>query len=146
LTSAVSNRFLSYILIRQGTDSLFNDFITQHGGAHKVASDDAHRLIDILYAKIFGNSLAEPFIASFCSHANDQSYEKENGLLSQWRGYGNDGGFCIIFDTAALVTLLDAAFNAYNWLQLKIAPVCYAIEGNSVASMFPALLKQCESF
>jgi hypothetical protein len=30
-------------------------------------------------------------ITSFCSHSNDHAYEQENGLLSQWRGYGRDG-------------------------------------------------------
>jgi hypothetical protein len=104
LTQAVANSYLGYILIRQGIDSRFRDFIIQHGGHSEVATSDARRLINILYARIFENSLAEPFIRSFCSHANDQSYEKENGLLSQWRGYGSDGGFCMVFDTAALVT------------------------------------------
>jgi hypothetical protein len=131
LTKAVENRFLGYLLIRQGTDSLFRDFITEHGGPHKVASD-AHRLINMLYEKTFENSLAMPFIASFCSHANDQSYEKEHGLLSQWRGYGSDGGFCIVFDTAALVQLLANEFAVCNWVQLKIAPVYYTLDSNSI--------------
>jgi hypothetical protein len=104
LTRVVANRFLNYAIMRQGTDHLFSEFLTEHGGPQKVALGDAHRLIKILYEKIFASTLADPFIASFCSHANDQSYEKENGLLSQWRGYGNE--FCIVFDTAVLVTLL----------------------------------------
>ncbi len=144
LTRVVANRLLSYAIIRQGTDHLFSKFLTEHGGPQKVAFGDAHRLIKILYEKIFASTLADPFIASFCSHANDQSYEKENGLLSQWRGYGNE--FCIVFDTAALVTLLIAEFNAHNWLHLTIAPVCYGIDDNSVASMFPELIRQFELF
>jgi hypothetical protein len=146
LIQAVANSYLGYILIRQGTDSLFRQFIMQRGGHSSVATSDASSLIDTLYEKIFENSLAEPFIASFCSHANDQLYEKENGLLSQWRGYGNDGGFCIVFDTAALGTLLEAEFNAFNWVQLTVAPVCYAIDDISVKTIFPALLEQCVRF
>ena len=146
LLQAVANSFLSYVIIRQGTDSLFRDFIIQHGGHSSVATSDASSLIDTLYEKIFENSLAEPFIASFCSHANDQPYEKENGLLSQWRGYGNDGGFCIVFDTAALVTLLEAEFNGFNWVHLTIAPVCYATDGISIKTIFPTLIEQCGRF
>jgi hypothetical protein len=146
LMQAITNSYLGYIIIRQGTDSLFRDFIIQHGGPNGVATSDASTLIHILYEKIFENSLAEPFIASFCSHANDQSYERENGLLSQWRGYGNDGGFCIVFDTAALVKLLETEFNAFNWVQLTIAPVRYAIDGISIKTIFPTLVEQCSRF
>ena len=140
----VANRFLSYAIIRQGTDYLFSEFLKERGGPRKVAFGDADRLIEMLYQNIFASTLADPFVASFCSHANDQSYEKENGLLSQWRGYSNE--FCVVFDTAALVTLLTAEFNAHNWLYLTIAPVCYEIDGNCVASMFPVLIRQLELF
>jgi hypothetical protein len=144
LIHVVANRFLSYAIIRQGTDYLFSEFLKEHGGPRKVAFGDADRLINILYEKIFASTLANPFVASFCSHANDQSYEKENGLLSQWRGYSNE--FCIVFDTADLVTLLTAEFNAHNWVHLTIAPVCYGIDDNCVASMFPVLIRQLELF
>jgi hypothetical protein len=74
LIQAITNSYLGYILIRQATDSPFDDFIIQHGGHSNVAASDAGRLVNILYEKIFENSLVEPFIASFCSHATDQSY------------------------------------------------------------------------
>ena len=140
LIHVVENRFLSYAIIRQGTDYQFSEFLKERGGPRKVAFGDADRLIKILYEKIFASTLAEPFVASFCSHANDQSYEKENGLLSQWREYSNE--FCIVFDTADLVTLLTDEFKAHNWVHLTIAPVCYGIDDNCVASTFPVLIRQ----
>jgi hypothetical protein len=121
-------------------------FLRKHGGALRVAEGDADRLVQILYEKIFGGGLAVPFIASFCSHVNDQSYEKENGLLSQWRGYGKDGGFCIVFDTTAFVTIVEAEFNAYNWTHLRIAPVHYAYDDIEVGTLFPELVERCEAF
>jgi hypothetical protein len=146
LTKAVTNRLRNYFLIRQGTDFEFHQFITQHGGAEKVATSEAQNLINILYGVTFGG-LAEPFIASFCSHASDQCYEREHGLLSQWRGYGGDDGrFCIVFETAELIRLLIDEFNMHNWVQLKIVPVCYSIDKHSVESAFPELLKRCEYF
>jgi hypothetical protein len=45
-----------------------------------------------------------------------------------------------------LVTLLQAEFNAFNWLHLTISPVHYAIDGSSVKSIFPGLLEQCARF
>ena len=144
LSRALATRFLSYLLTRQSIDPHLRAFIKQRGGSVKVANSDAHQLIKILYTVTFDNSFAEPFITSFCSH--DQPYEKEHGLLSQWRGYGIDGGFCIVFDTAALLTLLQTEFNAHNWVHLKIAPVFYAIEGILIESIFPELLARCEYF
>jgi hypothetical protein len=121
-------------------------FLRKHGGALRVAEGDADRLVQILYEKIFGGGLAVPFIAPFCTHVNDQSYEKENGLLSQWRGYGKDGGFCIVFDTTAFVTILEAEFNAYNWIHLRIAPVHYAYGNIEVIPYFLNLSSGAKPF
>jgi hypothetical protein len=115
-------------------------------GARGAAEGDADRLVQILYDKIFGGGLVVPFIASFCSRVNDQLYEKNNGFLSEWRGYGKDGGFCIVLDTTALVTILDAAFNTYNWTHLRIAPVHYADGNIQVDTLFPELVERCEGF
>lgn len=57
-----------------------------------------------------GSHLEDPvgssFITSFCFHPQEAAYAWENGLLSQWRGYGGknstDGGFAIVFDTEEL--------------------------------------------
>ena len=40
------------------------------------------------------------YITSFCGKNPDlNSYHRENGLLSMWRNYGNDGGCALIFKT-----------------------------------------------
>jgi hypothetical protein len=146
LTVALKRRFLRALVDRQRGSLRLQMFLRKHGGAPRVAEGDADRLVQILHENIFGGGLAVPFIASFCSHVNDQSYEKENGLLSQWRGYGKDGGFCIVFDTAAFVTILEAEFNAYNWIRLRIAPVRYAYDDIEVDTLFPELVERCDAF
>jgi hypothetical protein len=146
LAKAIANRLLNYILIRKGTDFQFLQLIKSLGDPVDVANTKANELVDIMYRVTFDNLSCEPFIASFCSHVDDQVYEQENGLLSQWRGYGNDGGFCIVFDTAELVQLLTKEFALYNWALLKIAPVYYALENNSIESLFPELLERCSEF
>jgi len=146
LTVALERRFLRALIDRQRTSLDLRMFLQKRGGALRVAKGDADCLVQILYDKIFGGRLAVPFIASFCSHVNDQSYEKENGLLSQWRGYGKEGGFCIVFDTTAFLTTLEAEFNAYNWIHLRIAPVHYAYDNIEVDALFPELVERCEAF
>jgi hypothetical protein len=49
------------------------------------------------------------FVISFCRHP-PESDDFKHGLLSQWRGYSDGGGFAIEFDEDAI----DAAMNAEN--------------------------------
>ena len=92
------------------------------------------------------HSFAAPFIVSFCSHAADQLYEKDHGLLSQWRGYGGDGGYCIVFDTLKLAELLGLEFDSYYWIYLHIAQVHYALSTASVHEIFPTVIERCNYF
>ena len=57
---------------------------------------------DMLHRQTFGEAgLQDVFICSFCAHKQD-SYEANHGLLSQWRGYGVDGGVAIVLDTRGI--------------------------------------------
>ena len=44
------------------------------------------------------------YVASFCY--TPPGSDSEDGLLSQWRGYGSDGGYAIVFETQGLDELL----------------------------------------
>ena len=80
-----------------------NQVVSNAGGNARAAQDLARRWVNSLYSTTFeaDETKRQAFccITSFCSHANDQPYERENGLLSQWRGYGGAGGYCLVFDT-----------------------------------------------
>jgi hypothetical protein len=54
-----------------------------------------------------------PFICSFCSHEDDEE-AKVDGLLSQWRGYGPDGGFAVEFETSAIEQLMGRDSDSHN--------------------------------
>jgi hypothetical protein len=54
-----------------------------------------------------------PFICSFCSHEGDEQ-AKSDGLLSQWRGYGADGGFALEFEAAKLEELMGQDADSHN--------------------------------
>jgi hypothetical protein len=65
-----------------------------------------------------------PFICSFCSHHGDDE-AKVDGLLSQWRGYGRDGGFAIEFDTPELEALMRKASKHHSHSGYYMASVMY---------------------
>ena len=67
--------------------------------------------------------LAEPYITSFCK-TNDEKV-KEHGLLSQWRGYGQRGGYAIVFETSGLMQLLKKE-SEKNWGVLLAGDVIYS--------------------
>ena len=48
---------------------------------------------------------------AFCT--TEDKWISQHGLLSQWRGYGLDGGYAIVFDTKALVKLLNVEREMY---------------------------------
>lgn len=63
------------------------------------------------------------FVTSFCTATND--WISRNGLLSQWRAYGEDGGYAIVFDAEKLQSLLIAEGKVYYEEQLNKTDVEY---------------------
>jgi hypothetical protein len=124
------------------------------GGLKRAAEDAARQMIALLYASTFTledgfhgvDDLKGPaFIASFCTHsAPAESYERENGLLSQWRGYGGSGGFCIVFDTPQLFELLGKEHATHAYMNLAIDPVRYLYPDTPVSEVFPQLRAMCD--
>lgn len=87
------------------------------------------------------------YLFCLCSHTQKNSFE--HGLLSQWRGYGNDGGYAIRFKRDRLseyFAQIDAPLN------VKLEPVIYGINPTSrtiseglKTSMAQKLLTWCEN-
>lgn len=73
--------------------------IERVGGIHSFALNESRNVLDAMFR---GNDgiFHSPFIASFSAALSE--YVSSNGLLSQWRGYGKDGGYAIEFDTYGL--------------------------------------------
>ena len=76
-----------------------------------------------MYDALHNAAKTEPYIASFCTTENDEI--KHHGLLSQWRSYGQDGGYAIVFDTAQLVSLVKQENEKWGY-QLIGADVVYS--------------------
>lgn len=76
-------------------------FIDAAGGPEAVEKELSSQLLTSLRAA----TLSLPvYVTSFCY--TQPGLDSENGLLSQWRGYGSDGGYAIVFDTQGLDELL----------------------------------------
>jgi Protein of unknown function (DUF2971) len=75
--------------------------------------------VDVVIKAIRNSTLNfnQPFIFSM-SAPTDERVAK-NGLLSQWRGYGGDGGYAIVLDCQAFDKLLitDAGARHYQFVQ-----------------------------
>ena len=67
------------------------------GGSRVVEEEFPNNLLVILRAV---TTSLKAYVTSFCVTSS------EDGLLSQWRGYGPDGGYAIVFDTKGLDELL----------------------------------------
>lgn len=76
-----------------------------------------------------------PYVASFCGHGADMVYEKANGLLSQWRGYGREEPYCIVFDTLGLLRLMEQESKLFAFDTLTIRKVTYDFDDISIREL-----------
>lgn len=67
--------------------------------------------------------LGQPYVCSFCAHTDP--LKARHGLLSQWRGYGANGGYALVFDTARLEQLLRAEAKRWPGMPLLVGSVEY---------------------
>jgi len=90
--------------------------IESFGGVEAVVEDAVHAV----HKAMRGTTMHfnRPYVFSMCVPLDERV--RNNGLLSQWRGYGRDGGYAIVFDPADFEELLaqEAAEFAYQYLSL----------------------------
>ena len=123
------------------------DAVRRQGGVASGARKAGKLVMENLYKATFGAPAKERrhacFVASFCSHAPD-SYVEQNGLLSQWRGYGGDGGFCLVFDTERMEALIDEEQRAYQYLFIRLGAAHYFKDRTSMPPSFDELAVKAE--
>lgn len=73
----------------------------------------------------------EFYVSSFCTHERDHGGVREHGLLSQWRAYGRDGGFALVFDTLGLEALMEVEAKAWP-CHLSLGDVAYSSDSAEV--------------
>ncbi|MCK9200583.1 MAG: DUF2971 domain-containing protein [Gallionella sp.] len=70
------------------------------------------------------------YITSFSIPHND--WVRDHGLLSQWRAYGSDGGYAIVFDTTAFDEILSAETSCYQEELFSWADAQYHFNENNL--------------
>ena len=81
-----------------------------------------------------------PYVTSFCRALPRQ--HSDDGLLSQWRGYGLDGGYAIIFEANKLQQLLDEEKKNFHYQFGVWGDVEYYNQDASQKAAHPETLKQ----
>jgi Protein of unknown function (DUF2971) len=144
LTTALAGRFAALVASRAFGRKPIQNVVAELGGEEKVARSLAESWTKALYTATFDPDEAKRnlhcCIASFCSHASDQEYERDNGLLSQWRGYGGNGGYCLVFDSEQFVGMCEKEKAAYQYTFLDFMPAHYRRD-EPVADVFPELFE-----
>ena len=90
-----------------------SDYLAGHvRAAHEVGVDlFDHWLKKILDGLNGTREVLDHYVTSFCAIKDE--WTSQNGLLSQWRGYGLDGGYAVAFDSAGLESLLTEEAKIY---------------------------------
>jgi hypothetical protein len=148
LAKAMAERFEPVVEGLANANASAKELIRNDGGTPRAAKRIARILGDALYRVTFREAENEreqtTFVTSFCTHAGG-SYEAGNGLLSQWRGYARDGGYCLVFDTARLEALIAEEQGAYLYWHLGFAPVHYFTDPQSLPGCFWELVEQSKA-
>lgn len=123
--------------------------VRKHGGAHVIARNCAREFIKALRNVSLpraGQKLmfADPYILSFCSHADDDDYVKNNGLLSQWRGYGGQAGYAIIFDCKEMAKRVQMEAEKYDYSLMYMGDVVYENQKELFYKEFNELIQKIE--
>jgi hypothetical protein len=82
----------------------------------------------------------DPFIVSFCYHSPN-SYERRNGLLSQWRAYGRSAGYALEFDSRAITDAFVAEMSNVAHSGAHFSDVVYDGDDEKFSAEFAALVE-----
>ena len=94
-----------------------------------------HRRVDDMRAVLLHpdetRQFFEFYIASFCTPEGDYPGVREHGLLSQWRQYGKNGGYALVFDTLQLEHLIQLEVGRWPCF-LSLGDVVYSSDSPAV--------------
>lgn len=89
----------------------YEQMILDEGGIDVVCTKLGQELVHCMYQTLLKSNpkdqLFEFYITSFCTPEGDYAEVRNHGLLSQWRYYGQTGGYALVFDTAQLESLME---------------------------------------
>lgn len=81
----------------------------------------------------------QPYIFSMCG-TNDGRIA-EHGLLSQWRGYGKEGGYALVFETGGFKQQLGRERDRFHYQSMQWANVYYHDEKSANQRVAPEIFQ-----
>jgi hypothetical protein len=114
--------------------------------ANKEADNFTRIFDDVIFGRVNNGPYCNPFVLSFCNHVNDDKYERANGLLNQWRGYGGNGGFALVFETRGIIRLMELELKCHFWTHLNIGEIKYSVTDWKCSRECKSLLSDLEKF
>lgn len=106
--------------------------VQEYGGIDSFSKLETNDTLEILYLALLTDSpikdnrfYSMPCLLSFSNVNLDDNFIQENGLLSQWRGYGVDGGYALIFDKEQLCRFFEEEKSFYYYVVADNGDVHY---------------------
>ena len=93
-------------------------------------------LPSVLNREAITPGLESLYIVSFTAHETE--YHQNNGMLSQWRGYGGRDCAAIVFNTLGLERLMKREQEAFCFSRSLLVPVKYD-DSRTLSDLFPEL-------
>lgn len=78
-----------------------------------------------------------PYFACFSTPTNDRV--RNDGLLSQWRAYGKDGGYCLVFNSSQLEEIFRAEATSLWYQHAQWGDVHYHQDDDDIANAEPEI-------
>jgi len=147
LAEELGDRFISTVEAFAKRGGWQAETVRSQGGVRPAAAGLGKILMNNLYKATFGAPFSESlypcFVSSFCSHKPD-GYTEDNGLLSQWRGYGGgpDGSYCLVFDTRRFEALMREEQEAYQYFFMGLGVAHYFKDRKEMPPYFADLAER----
>lgn len=91
------------------------------GGIEKIVLKEVEALVDRYQEATL--HVNDPYI--FSMSAPSDNHARASGLLSQWRGYGPDGGYALVFDSSGIDKLLQEEARSFAYQHVQWGDVYY---------------------
>ena len=131
-----------------GRDPEKREIAERLGGTTKISAQDGTTSMEIMKSLLLGDEsrpgMGIPFVTSFTTHKKED--DRNNGMLSQWRGYGGGQNVAIVFDTARLEGLLHSECERFVYLNGSVASAVYYKKELDLEARFPHLFAALETY
>lgn len=143
LVKAIEPRMRAFVELQQESPDA-KQAIKKLGGVDRVVAHEKDFWINALYNALKmdheKNARVVPHITSFCKHTG-QSYELDNGLLSQWRAYGGKQPYALVFNTKKLEGLIRKEVDSFEYFGANFSTVFYDDDDFDIDRQFPNLIE-----